>query len=243
MLVKLVYLSHFCKDSNLLTKIKLFIHYSLPVCQEMCNIADMKILLIEDDDDLREIIVRSLEKERYVVEAASFLADAREKAFVYQYDCILLDIMLPDGSGLDLLRELYEKGKRENVIIISARDSITDKVEGLDLGADDYLTKPFHLAELHARIKSLLRRNQRGGEQQISLGNVTILPDKYEVFVGDTIDKTTLAEAVWGDHIDQSDNFDFVYAQMKNLRKQLVSAGASIEIKTVYGFGYKLTVS
>ena len=265
MLVKLVYLSHFCKGSNLLTKIKLFTHYSLPVCQEMCNIADMKILLIEDDDDLREIIVRSLEKERYVVEAASFLADAREKAFVYQYDCILLDIMLPDGSGLDLLRELYEKGKRENVIIISARDSITDKVEGLDLGADDYLTKPFHLAELHARIKSLLRRNQRGGEQQISLGNVTILPDKYEVFVGDTkvdlarkeydilfylinrpnrlIDKTTLAEAVWGDHIDQSDNFDFVYAQMKNLRKQLVSAGASIEIKTVYGFGYKLTMS
>ena len=199
------------------------------------------------------------------MEAASFLADAREKAFVYQYDCILLDIMLPDGSGLDLLRELYEKGKRENVFIISARDSITDKVEGLDLGADDYLTKPFHLAELHARIKSLLRRNQRGGEQQISLGNVTILPDKYEVFVGDTkvelarkeydilfylinrpnrlIDKTTLAEAVWGDHIDQSDNFDFVYTQMKNLRKQLVSAGASIEIKTVYGFGYKLTVS
>ena len=231
----------------------------------MCNIANMKILLIEDDDDLREIIVRSLEKERFVMEAASSLADAREKVSLYQYDCILLDIMLPDGSGLDLLRELYEKGKRENVIIISARDSITDKVIGLDLGADDYLTKPFHLAELHARIKSLLRRNQRGGEQQISLGNVTILPDKYEVFVDDTkielvrkeydilfylinrpnriIDKTMLAEAVWGDHIDQSDNFDFVYAQIKNLRKQLVSAGACIEIKTVYGFGYKLTVS
>ena len=223
----------------------------------------MKVLLIEDDDDLREIIIRSLEQERYVVEEAATLTDAHEKAFLYEYDCILLDIMLPDGSGLDLLRELYAKGKRENVIIISAKDSIEDKVSGLDLGADDYLTKPFHLAELHARIKSLLRRNQRGGEQLIFFGKVRINPDKYEVWVdGQTvelgrkeydiliylmnrpnrlIEKSMLAEAVWGDHIDQNDNFDFVYAQMKNLRKKIVSAGADIEIKTIYGFGYKLT--
>lgn len=223
----------------------------------------MKVLLIEDDDDLREIIIRSLEQERYVVEAAATLSVAQEKAFLYEYDCILLDIMLPDGNGLDLLRELYAKGKRENVIIISAKDSIEDKVSGLELGADDYLTKPFHLAELHARIKSLLRRNQRGGEQLISFGNVRINPDKYEVWVDGQavelgrkeydillylmnrpnrlIEKSMLAEAVWGDHIDQNDNFDFVYAQMKNLRKKIVSAGADIEIKTIYGFGYKLT--
>ncbi|MBQ7553374.1 MAG: response regulator transcription factor [Bacteroidaceae bacterium] len=222
----------------------------------------MKVLLIEDDDDLREIIIRSLEKERSVVEAAATFEEARQKVFVYQYDCILLDIMLPGGSGLDLLRELFAKGRRENVIIISAKDSIEDKVAGLNLGADDYLTKPFHLAELHARIKSLLRRNQRGGEQTLQLGNVCLNPETYEVKVGGQcvelgrkeydileylmhrpnrmIEKGMLAEAVWGDHIDQSDNFDFVYAQMKNLRKRLSQAGASIEIKTVYGFGYKL---
>ena len=223
----------------------------------------MKVLLIEDDDSLREIIIRSLQKERYVVEAAATLEEARQKVFVYQYDCLLLDIMLPDGNGLHLLQELYDKGKRENVIIISAKDSIEDKVSGLDLGADDYLTKPFHLSELHSRIKSVLRRNQRSGEHLLQVGNVRINPVSYEVSVATQqielsrkeydilfylmsrpnrmIEKGALAEAVWGDHIDQSDNFDFVYAQIKNLRKKLNQAGASFEIKTVYGFGYKLT--
>ena len=112
----------------------------------------MKILVVEDDKDLMEIITKSLEKERYVVSQA---------AGDYDYDCILLDIMLPDGNGLDLLAELQDMGKKANVIILSAKDSIEDKVKGLDLGADDYLPKPFHLAELHARIKSLLRRNMR----------------------------------------------------------------------------------
>ena len=223
----------------------------------------MKILVIEDNADLREVIVRSLEKERYVVESASDYASARTKVFIYEYDCILLDIMLPDGNGLDLLRELSNRGKRNNVIIISAKDSIDDKVNGLELGADDYLAKPFHLAELHARIRSVLRRNSQNGERTIKSGNVTIHPDTFRVEVnGNDIDlgrkeydilvylvnranklieKQTLAEAVWGDNIDQADNFDFIYAQMKNLRKRLKAAGAGIEIKTVYGFGYKLT--
>lgn len=222
----------------------------------------MKILVIEDNADLRDIIVQSLEKERYVVETAPDYATAHTKLFIYEYDCILLDIMLPDGNGLNLMRELAERGKRKNVIIISAKDSIDDKVAGLELGADDYLAKPFHLAELHARIRSVMRRHTQNGENNIKLGNVTIHPDTFKVEVnGQDIDlgrkeyeilhylvnranrlieKQTLAEGVWGDDIDQADNFDFIYAQIKNLRKKLKTAGADIEIKTIYGFGYKL---
>ncbi len=225
----------------------------------------MKILVVEDNADLRELIVRSLEKERYVAETAASYAEARSKAFVYEYDCILLDIMLPDGNGLDLLREMDAAGRHSNVIILSAKDSIEDKVNGLELGADDYLPKPFHLAEMHARIRSVLRRKTRGGEQAIRIGNVAIHPDTFKVEVGGSplemnrkeydillyfvnrrgrvIDKQTLAEAVWGDDIDQADNFDFIYAQMKNLRKRLKAADADIEIKTIYGFGYKLVES
>ena len=124
----------------------------------------MKILLVEDDANLREVTQRSLEKERYVVEIAADYRTALQKIEDYDYDCILLDIMLPDGSGLDLLEKLKEMHKRENVIILSAKDSIEDKVLGLELGADDYLPKPFHLVELNARIKSVIRRHQQGGE-------------------------------------------------------------------------------
>lgn len=223
----------------------------------------MKILIVEDDADLREITERSLLKERYLVETADTYKAARQKALVYEYDCILLDIMLPDGNGLDLLRDLQKEGHcMPNVIILSAKDSIEDKVTGLDLGADDYLSKPFHLAELHARLKSVLRRKQRDGEALLKYANVCVHPDSFKVEVdGKLIDlnrkeydilvyfmnrpnrlieKSILAEAVWGDSIDQADNFDFIYAQLKNLRKKLKEAGAELEIKTVYGFGYKL---
>ena len=223
-----------------------------------------KILIIEDEPALRELIQRSLEKERFVVETAGDFDSALEKIEVYDYDCILLDIMLPGGSGLDVLARLKEMRKRENVIIISAKDSLEDKVAGLELGADDYLPKPFHLAELTARVKSVLRRKHRDGEQCVQVGNVALYPDKFQVVVaGNNLDlsrkeydmlhyflnrpermvnKSVLAESVWGDHIDQVDNFDFIYAQIKNLRKKLKEAGATIEIKAVYGFGYKLVV-
>lgn len=224
----------------------------------------MKILIVEDEPALRELIQRSLEKERYVIEIAPDFDTALEKIELYEYDCILLDIMLPGGSGLDVLARLKELRKKENVIIISAKDSLEDKVLGLDLGADDYLPKPFHLAELTARVKSVLRRKHRDGETSITQGNVRLLPDTFQVWVGDKqlelsrkeydilhyficrpgrmVNKNTLAESVWGDHIDQVDNFDFIYAQIKNLRKKLKEAGAEIEIKAVYGFGYKLVV-
>ena len=140
----------------------------------------MKILIVEDDKDLREITTTSLEKERYVVSQAPDYRTALQKIEDYDYDCILLDIMLPDGNGLDLLQELHDLGKKTSVIILSARDSLEDKVQGLDLGADDYLPKPFHLAELHARIKSLLRRNQREGDRKVQFGNIELFPDSYD---------------------------------------------------------------
>ena len=224
----------------------------------------MKILIVEDEPALRELIQRSLEKERYVVEVAADFNSALRKIEDYDYDCVLLDIMLPDGSGLDLLEKLKAMHKRGNVIIISAKDSLEDKVLGLELGADDYLPKPFHLAELNARIKSVIRRQHHDGEIDICLGNIRILPDKYQVLINDRevelnrkeydillyfinrpgrlVNKNTLAESVWGDHIDQVDNFDFIYAQIKNLRKKLKDAGATAEIKAVYGFGYKMIV-
>ena len=224
----------------------------------------MKILIVEDDNDLREITTHSLEKERYVVSQAPDYRTALQKIEDYDYDCILLDIMLPDGNGLDLLAELHALGKHTNVIILSAKDSLEDKVNGLDLGADDYLPKPFHLAELHARIKSLFRRKLREGERKLQVGNVELFPDDFRDMVqgkeielnrkeydilnyfmsrpGRLVNKNTLAESVWGDHIDQVDNFDFIYAQIKNLRKRLKDAGATPELKSVYGFGYKFVV-
>lgn len=224
----------------------------------------MKILIVEDEPSLRELIQLSLEKERYVVETAESFNVALRKMEDYEYDCILLDITLPGGSGLDLLKRMKEVKKHENVIIISAKDSLEDKVLGLELGADDYLAKPFHLVELNARIKSVIRRNQQGGSLDIKQGNVRIVPQDFHVFINDElielnrkeydillyfmnrpgrlVNKNTLAESVWGDHIDQVDNFDFIYAQIKNIRKKLKDAGATIEIKAVYGFGYKLVV-
>ena len=197
----------------------------------------MKILIVEDEPSLREIMARTLVREQYVVEQAADYAAASDKLAAYDYDCILLDIMLPGGSGLQLLEELKRRRSRAGVIII-------------------------YLAELSARIRSVLRRHQRDGHESLDAGNVRLWPDSRRVEVAGrplellrkeydilhyfmtrpnhTVDKAALAEGVWGDHIDQVDNFDFVYAQMKNLRRKLHDAGADIEIRAVYGFGYKL---
>jgi DNA-binding response OmpR family regulator len=224
----------------------------------------MKILVIEDEDSLREVMVRSLEKERYVVEYAVGYKEALWKINDYSYDCIVLDIMLPGGSGLSLLEELKNMKKKDSVIIVSAKDSIDDKVKGLDLGADDYLTKPFHLAELNARIKSIIRRKQQDGDMDLSYGNITVYPARHTVCIDGRelplnrkefdllyyfvvnperlLSKDALAESVWGDYIDQADSFDFIYSQVKNLRKKLKTAGSRPEIKAVYGFGYKMII-
>lgn len=224
----------------------------------------MKILIIEDEASLLEVMTSFLEKEQYVVESANTYQGALSKVADYDYDCILLDIMLPDGDGIDLLKELQKIKKNQNVIIISAKDSVEDKVAGLEIGADDYLSKPFHLAELNARIRSVFRRKDLQGDTLVRLENVTVNPTTHEAYVDGNrlelnrkeynillyfmtrpnhlIDKAVLAEAVWGDHIDQANNFDFIYTQVKNLRKKMNEAGAGIEIKAVYGLGYKLAL-
>lgn len=223
----------------------------------------MKLLIIEDDASLREIMQRALLAEGYVVECAPTYFDACDKIAGYSYDCIMLDIMLPDGNGLRLLEQIKSMGKNDRVIIISARDSLDDKIEGLDLGADDYLPKPFYMAELSARIKSVLRRGSGAVQNSMNAGNISLdlqsrrvsvggkdvplLKKEFDILLyfmqrpGHIVDKAVLAEAVWGDHIDMVDNFQFVYAQIKNLRRKISDAGADMNIKAVYGFGYKFT--
>ena len=224
-----------------------------------------KILIVDDDQNICELLRLYIEKEGFSTVIANDGKQALELFEAENPVLIMLDIMLPGGSGLQILESLKREKRKENVIIISAKDSLEDKVAGLDLGADDYLAKPFHLAELNARIKSVIRRNNHGGEKLITLDNIEVNPATFEVKVNQQpidlsrkeydilfyfinrpnrlINKQTLAESVWGDHIDQVDNFDFIYAQIKNLRKKLKEAVANPEIKAVYGIGYKLNTN
>ena len=224
----------------------------------------MKILIIEDEPEMQDLIRQSLENEYFLVETASDFNSGLDKIVSYDYDCILLDIMLPGGSGLDLLQELKNLNKSDSVIVVSAKDSLDDKIRGLNLGADDYLAKPFHIAELNARIKSVIRRRKSEGKKYIELENLKIDVDERQVTVNDLplilnrkeldvliyfivnknrlVSKSAIAENVWGDHIDEADHFDFIYSQIKNLRRKLRDHGAKVDINAVYGMGYKLTL-
>ncbi|MEN4762569.1 response regulator transcription factor [Chryseobacterium sp. C39-AII1] len=222
----------------------------------------MKILIIEDEPELKNIVQNFLEAEQFIVEYAEDYSSGLEKIISYEYDCILLDIMLPDGNGIDLLKEIKALHKKDPVIILSAKDSVDDKVAGLEIGADDYLAKPFHLAELLARVKSVIRRKKQDGENIISYKNINIYPESRKVLINGeelilnrkeydllyyfmiqpqkTLQKTTLAEAIWGDYIDQADSLDFIYSQIKNLRKKLKNVESEADFQAVYGIGYKL---
>ncbi|GGW53366.1 DNA-binding response OmpR family regulator [Winogradskyella epiphytica] len=223
----------------------------------------MKILIIEDEPEMLDNMRRTLEREHYNVETATNFKTASTKLGVYSYDCILLDITLPDGDGLELLAQIKSQGKGGGVIVVSAKDSLDDRLKGLNLGADDYLAKPFHNAELNARVKAVLRRLYFDGHKHIEIGNMVIHPENREIIVdGDQIEfnrkeydilmymitnknrlvtKAALAEHVWGDHIDQADSFDFIYSQIKNLRKKL--SKSNITVEAVYGVGYKLNIA
>lgn len=223
----------------------------------------MKILIVEDEQDLRKGVQKFLEQEKYTVEYAENYPDGLDKALGYDYDCILLDIMLPGGgSGIDILGEMKQAQRSSPVIILSAKSAVEDKVEGLETGADDYLAKPFHMAELFARIKSAIRRKNQKGSSWLEYENVRLNPEDRVVFVDEqelslnrkefdllyyflirpqkVLQKTTLAELIWGDSIDQVDSFDFIYSQIKNLRKKLKNSQANLDIQAVYGIGYKL---
>jgi DNA-binding response OmpR family regulator len=220
----------------------------------------VKILIVEDELNLRSTIVSFLEEEGYQCEQCETLDSGYEKLNLYEYDCLLVDIGLPDGSGFDLIKELKNLHPETGIIIISARNSIDDKIEGLDLGADDYLSKPFHLSELNSRIKSLFRRMKFTGKKEIEVGKLLIVPDSREVFVNNepvvltkkefdlliffvsnpkrVLTKESIAEHLWGDFADASDSFDFVYSQIKNLRRKLYEKTGTDYFKNIYGTGY-----
>ncbi len=221
----------------------------------------MKILIVEDEKELAESISAYLSDESYLCELAFTFQQALDKIETFDYNCILLDIMLPDGSGMKLLEILKEQKKQDGVIIISAKNSLEDKIEGLQTGADDYLTKPFHLAELSARVFSIIRRKQfdntnivQQNEIKIDMISKTVFIHDKEIiltkrefdlltyFIGNknrVISKSTLAEHLSGDFADMMDNHDFVYTHIKNLKKKLIDSGSENYIKTIYGTGYK----
>ena len=220
----------------------------------------MKILVIEDEMALCETIVSYLEEEGYRCEQAGTVELGSEKVNLYEYDCMLVDIGLPDGNGLSLVKELKKCHPETGIIIISAKNSMDDKISGLDLGADDYLTKPFHLPELNSRIKSLLRRRKFEGKQELVIDKITIQPDGRQVLIGDeplqltrkefdllmffvsnrgrVLTKESIAEHLWGDFADAADSFDFVYSHIKNLRRKLAEKVGIDYFHNVYGTGY-----
>ncbi|MGC9354015.1 MAG: response regulator [Mariniphaga sp.] len=225
----------------------------------------MKLLIIEDNIDLMQGMKEYLSANGYFCEAALSVETTLEKITLYEYDCILLDISLSDGNGFTILKQLKMLNKQEGVIIISAKDSLDDKLHSLEIGADDYLTKPFHLAELSMRIKAVIRRRKFNGSNTVKQGKLSLDLTEKTVFFEDeqveqlspkefellllfvsspnrVVSKGSIAEHLAGDNADMFDNFDFVYAHVKNLKKKLAKAGCSGFIHTVYGRGYKFKV-
>lgn len=223
----------------------------------------MKVLIIEDEAALRESIQKYLEHQGYVCEAAGDFPQGIEKVRSFNYDCVVVDIGLPHGSGLNIVKELKEIEARSGIIIISAKNSLDDKLKGLELGSDDYLTKPFHLSELNARINAILRRRNFSGSKTVPFNEIKIDPQAQHVLVNNkavdltdkeyqlleyfianqrrVLTKAAIAEHIWGDEYEAVSNYDFIYSHIKNLRKKLVDAGCEDYIKTVYGSGYRFT--
>ncbi len=225
----------------------------------------MKVLIVEDNIDLAENMLNYLKQEGYVCERAGTYLEGQDKLAAFEYDCVLLDIMLPDGNGLKLLEELKQRNIKSGILIISAKNALDDKVNGLNLGADDYLTKPFHLPELNARLQAIFRRKNLEGDTQIKFNEIRINIANHEATVNDdmldltkkefdlllyfltnknrVLTKQSIAEHLWGDFSDNLDNFDFVYQHVKNLRKKIQHAKGKDYISTVYGLGYRFNTN
>lgn len=224
----------------------------------------MKLLIVEDQKELSSSIISYLSTGKYTCEPAYDYHSALEKIHIYEYSCVILDLTLPYGNGLDILQQLKKVDNPTGVVIISAKNSIEDKVLGLNIGADDFLSKPFHLSELEARVSSVIRRRSFDGKNRINLDNMILdIREKtlngpsgkieltrmeyllIEYFISNrdrVVTKEALGERLCGDDMDLADNYDFIYTHLKNLRKKLKNAGCSEEIKTVYGVGYKFAV-
>jgi len=224
----------------------------------------MKILIIEDEQDLLNVMLRYLKREGYVCETASTFREGYQKINNYEYDCAVVDLNLPGGDGLKLVKILREENTETGIIIISARNTVDDRIGGLDVGADDYLTKPFNLSELNARVKAVLRRKTNQFSKELTYGHLRINLDERRVVAEETtlkltkkeyailvylarnknrvVTKDALAEHLWGDYMDEAVSFDFIYAHVKNLRKKLANNNCGEFLKTVYGIGYKFEV-
>lgn len=225
----------------------------------------MKLLLVEDQAELAANIKEYFSKEGDICEVVYSLGKAQEKLYGFEYDVLLLDLMLPDGDGFSLLRTIKDNWPDMGVLIISAKNALNDRLEGLNLGADDYLPKPFHLVELNARAKAIYRRRLQKGSPQLAFEEIVIDMDSQEIRVGENLldltrkefelvhyfivnenrllTKQAIAEHLWGDYMDTADSFDFVYQHIKNVRKKITQAGGNDYIKTVYGAGYKMKKS
>jgi DNA-binding response OmpR family regulator len=225
----------------------------------------MKILIVEDEKTLSDSIASYLRQEDFICDTAYTFREALKQTETYDYDCILLDINLQDGSGLDILAELKRNNKSDGVLIISARNSLSDKVTGLTLGADDYLPKPFHLSELGARVSAIIRRKNFGGNNLLSFHDLTIdtmarsvsvnqkevdlTRKEYQLLLyfaynkGRVLSKNAIAEHLWRDDLGGGMNYDFIYTHIKNLRRKLLDAGADDYIQSIYGMGYKFAVT
>jgi DNA-binding response OmpR family regulator len=223
----------------------------------------MKVLVVEDEQALKESVVAYLRQEGYICESAENFKEANLKAADFSYACVIVDLTLPGGSGLEIVRQLKENNPDTGIIIISAKNALDDKITGLEMGADDYLTKPFHLSELNARLKSVIRRRSFNGHKVVQAGSITVYPDAAEATVEDrklnltkkeydlllyfisnkkrVITKDSIAEHLWGDHAEALDSLDFVYTHIKNLRRKIMDAGGEDYIQTVYGLGYKFS--
>jgi DNA-binding response OmpR family regulator len=221
----------------------------------------MKLLIIEDEEGLRESIEEYFTEAGNICETAATYPAAISKIEMYTYDCILLDITLPGGNGINILKRLKDHNHTDGVLIISAKNSLDDRLQGLDLGADDYLVKPFHLSELKARVSAIIRRKMYNGSNLLVFNEISIdlqaktvsVHDKPLKFTrkefalliyfiankGKVVSKNAIAEHLWGDGIDLADNFDFIYSHIKNIRKKLEEAGANDYIQAAYGMGYK----
>ncbi len=222
----------------------------------------MKLLIIEDEPILLKDLGEFAAREGFLYELAQDYCTAVEKIMLYDYDCVILDINLPDGSGFDILQKLRQHQKSDGILILSARDSLDDKIKGLGLGADDYLTKPFYFSELNARIKAIIRRKKFNSSKDILFGNILIDLDQHLIQVSHepinltkkefailthlisnhkrVVSKIALAEYIWGDYVDEANSFDFLFSQIKNLKRKLKEAGALVEIINIYGVGYQI---
>lgn len=221
----------------------------------------MKILIIEDEIQLMDSMYEFLQKSGMTCEKAMNLSEAISRINAMVYDCIVLDIGLPDGSGLRIIEEMAKKDNQTAIVIVSARNSLDDRLTGLNIGADDYVTKPFYMPELVARIKSVVRRRGYQEKNEILFNEIKVVPDEMIMYIKDkpvsltkkehelllylisnqnkVLTKESIAEHLWGDHAEMADSFDFIYSHIKNLRKKITDSGGNDYLKSIYGVGYK----